>query len=170
MARKVKNSSSGQRVGSLPSQIAGGVGSSGGTRDPAELMVGRSDERDPAEEQRRVRAVGKRKIHEDLDPEDNPSQLTCARPSNMPSHISLGAPVTRRTASDLTPTFLKDAKLEVSKPSFIRWFMTTCPREVSFVCYSNMVLTLIFISVQRVCKKGSGLRVPAYGERHPTQL
>ncbi|KAG1818914.1 hypothetical protein EV424DRAFT_1347493 [Suillus variegatus] len=106
MARKVKNSSSGQRVGSLPSQIAGGVGSSGGTRDPAELMVGRSDERDPAEEQRRVRAVG--------------------------------APVTRRTASDLTPTFLKDAKLEVSKPSFIRWFMTTCPRECS-ACAKKVV-------------------------------
>ncbi|KAG1850849.1 hypothetical protein DFJ58DRAFT_914641 [Suillus subalutaceus] len=90
-----------------------------------------SDESDAAKKQQRVRAPGKRKIHEDLDPKDNLSQLACTRPSNMPSHLSLGAPVTHRTAKDLTPTFLRDAKLEVSKPGFIRWFIATCPRECS---------------------------------------
>ncbi|KAG1855230.1 hypothetical protein F4604DRAFT_1932285 [Suillus subluteus] len=133
MARKAKNGSSGQRVGSLPSQITSGVGGSGDTRDSPQLMVDSdgSDKSDAAKERQRVRVAGKGKIHEDLDPKDNPSQLTCARPSNMPSHISLGAPVTHRTAKDLTPTFLRDAKLEVSKPSFIRWFIATCPYECS---------------------------------------
>ncbi|KAG1854000.1 hypothetical protein F4604DRAFT_1906863 [Suillus subluteus] len=133
MARKAKNGSGGQKVGSLLSQNTGGVGGSGDMMNSPQLMVDSdgSDESDAAKKQQRVRAPGKRKIHEDLDPKDNPSQLACARPSNMPSHLSLGAPVTHRTAKDLTPTFLRDAKLEVSKPSFIRWFIATCPHECS---------------------------------------
>lgn len=74
----------------------------------------------------------KRKAHEDLDPKENLSQLTHDCPSSMPSHISLGAPVTRKTVNDLTPTFLADAKVEVKRPSFIRWFIATFSYQVSF--------------------------------------
>ncbi|KAG2063364.1 hypothetical protein BDR04DRAFT_1163836 [Suillus decipiens] len=111
MERKAKD-------GSLVSQIAGEVGGSGGTRDPARPI---------ADSDRLDESSGKREIFEDIDPKGNPFQLTCARPSNMPCYVSLGAPVTHRTAKDLTPSFLRDAKFEVSKPSFIRWFIAKCP-------------------------------------------
>ncbi|KAG2063311.1 hypothetical protein BDR04DRAFT_1163893 [Suillus decipiens] len=126
MARKAKNGSGRRRVGSLPSQITGDVGGSTGTGNTAHPVdLDGSDEDDVlTQEQRHVHAVaGKMKLPEVIDAKDNPSQITCARPSNMPSHISLGAPVTHRTAKDLTPTFLKDAKFEVSKPVFIQWFI-----------------------------------------------
>ncbi|KAG2088557.1 uncharacterized protein F5147DRAFT_780950 [Suillus discolor] len=138
MVRKANNGSGRQRVGSCFSKVTGGVGGSGGTGDYAQLVVGRSDESDYAKEQRRVRAAGKRKAREDLDPEDNPSQLTYARPSNMPSHISLGAPVTRKTTKDLTPTFLVDARVQVKRPNFIRWFLATFPYQCS-TCVTKKV-------------------------------
>lgn len=159
MARAAKNGSVERKVGSLLS----GSGS-GGAKDSAQMVVDGSDESDAAKEQRLIRAAGKRKAYEeDIDHQENQSQLTCARPSNMPSHVSLGAPVTHRTAKDLTPTFLMDAKLEVSKTNFIRWFIASCSYQVWSYCYPCMVLTLIFISVQCVCKKGSVLWVPTFG-------
>ncbi|KAG1855280.1 hypothetical protein F4604DRAFT_1932340 [Suillus subluteus] len=130
MVRKLASNGSGRQIGgSRFSQITGRVGDSGGTRDFTQLVVDRSDDSDYAKEQRRVRAAGKRKASEDLDLEDDLSQLTYARPSNMPSHISLGAPVTHKTAKDLTPTFLVDAKVEVKRPNFIRWFIATFPYQ-----------------------------------------
>ncbi|KAG1787229.1 uncharacterized protein HD556DRAFT_1312940 [Suillus plorans] len=126
------------RVGSRFSKVTGGVGGSGDTGDYAQLVVDRSNESDHAKEQRRVRAVGKMKAREDLDPEDNPSQLTYARPSNMPPHISLGAPVTRKTTKDLTPTFLVDARIQVKRPNFIRWFLATFTYQCS-TCVTKKV-------------------------------
>ncbi|KAG1818947.1 hypothetical protein EV424DRAFT_1539904 [Suillus variegatus] len=139
MLRKANNGSDRQRVGSRFSKVTGGVGGSGSTGDYAQLVVDRSDdESDHAKEQRRVRAAGKRKAREDLDHEDNPSQLTYARPSNMPSHISLGAPVTRKTTKDLTPTFLVDARIQVKRPNFIRWFLAAFAYQCS-MCVTKKV-------------------------------
>ncbi|KAG2063421.1 hypothetical protein BDR04DRAFT_1163723 [Suillus decipiens] len=112
------------------SQIVGGVSGSGSTRDHTELVDG-SNESDAAKEQRRVRAAGKRKAHEDLDPEGDLFRLTYDRPPNLPPHISLGAPVTRKSINDLTPTFLVDAKVEIKRPNFIRWFIATFPYQCS---------------------------------------
>lgn len=131
MACKAKNThSSGQSVG-----FTGAVSGSGDTGDSAQLVVDASNESDAAKTQSRVRAKGKRKAHaEDLDPKDKPSQLPGAHPSNMPSQISFGAPVTHKTVKDLAPTFLQDAKLELSEPSFIRWFIATFPSyRVNFI-------------------------------------
>jgi hypothetical protein len=133
MARRAKdNDSSGQSIG-----FTGEVGGSGDTGDSAQLVVDASNESDAAKKQPRIRAKGKRKAHadsEDLDPKDKPSQLPRAHPSNMPSHISLGAPVTHKAVKDLAPTFLEDAKLELSKPDFIRWFIATFPAyRVNFI-------------------------------------
>ncbi|KAG2128926.1 uncharacterized protein EDB93DRAFT_1108850, partial [Suillus bovinus] len=102
------------------------------------LLVDGLDESDTVKEQQCVRAAGKRKVHEDSDSEDNPPQLKCPHPTNMSSHISLVAPVVYRTANDLTPAFLKDAKFHISKPNFIWWFITICSYQVS-ACARKMV-------------------------------
>ncbi|KAG2110424.1 hypothetical protein BD769DRAFT_1674588 [Suillus cothurnatus] len=154
MVRKANNGSARQRVGSRFSQVTGGVNSPGGTKDHAQLVVDRSDESDYAKEHRRVRAAGKRKACEDLDPEDSLSKLTCTRPSNMPSHASLGAPVTHKTIKDLTPTFLVDAKVQVKKTNFIRWFLATFPYQCS-MCVTKKVsceLPPVMDSTQRKFK------------------
>jgi hypothetical protein len=100
----------------------GEVGGSEDTGDSAQLVVDASNESDVAKKQPHVRAKGKSKAHadsEDLDPKDKPFQPPCAHPSNMPSHISFGMPVTHKTVKDLTPPFPEEAKLELSKPNFI---------------------------------------------------
>ncbi|KAG2744644.1 hypothetical protein P692DRAFT_20820879 [Suillus brevipes Sb2] len=127
----LKTNGSGGKRGSRIVKITGGVGGSGGTTDYSHLpVVDGSDpsQSDTAKEQRRVRAAGKRKAQEDLDPKENQFQLAYHRPSSMPSHISLGAPVTHK---DLTPTFLADAKVQVKRPNFIWWFIATFPYQVS---------------------------------------
>ncbi|KAG2110473.1 hypothetical protein BD769DRAFT_1674632 [Suillus cothurnatus] len=127
MVYKANSGSGGQRVESLLLQTTGGDDENGGMRDSAQLVVDSdgSDERDDMKEQRRIRVVGEMKVHEDLDPKGDPSQLTCA-------------PVTHKTAKDLTPAFLRDAKFEVSKPGFIRWFIATCPYQAS-ACVTKKV-------------------------------
>ncbi|KIK36744.1 hypothetical protein CY34DRAFT_16171 [Suillus luteus UH-Slu-Lm8-n1] len=159
MARAAKNGSVERKVGSLLS----GSGS-GGAKDSAQMVVDGSDESDAAKEQRLIRAAGKRKAYEeDIDHQENQSQLTCARPSNMPSHVSLGAPVTHRTAKDLTPTFLMDAKLEVSKTNFIRWFIASCSYQCSACARKGASCGYppLADNIQRnfkctVCRNGSG--------------
>jgi hypothetical protein len=107
----------------------------GFTGDSAQLVVDSSYESDAAKKQLHVQAKGRRKAHsEDLDPKDKPPQLPHAHPSNMPSHISFSAPVTHKTVKDLAPTFLEDAKLKLSKPNFIQWFIATYPSyRVNFI-------------------------------------
>ncbi|KAG2063383.1 hypothetical protein BDR04DRAFT_1123293 [Suillus decipiens] len=131
------NGSGEKRGGCHFSQIAGRVGGPGSTRDHAELVDG-SSESDAAKEQRRVRAAGKRKAHEDFDPKGNLFQLSYDRPPSMPSHISLGAPVPHKSINDLAPTFLVDAKVEVKRPNFIRWFIATFPYKCS-ACVTKKV-------------------------------
>ncbi|KAG2743922.1 hypothetical protein P692DRAFT_20850500 [Suillus brevipes Sb2] len=161
MARAAKNGSGDQKVGSL---LSGEVGGSGGAKDSAQMVVDGSDESDAAKEQRLIRAAGKRKAYEeDVDHQETQSQLTCARPSNMPSHVSLGTPVTHRTAKDLTPTCLMDAKLEPSKTNFIRWFIATCPYRCSACARKGVSCGYppLADSIQRnfkctVCRNASG--------------
>jgi hypothetical protein len=139
MVYKAKSGLGGQRVESLLLQTTGGDDENGGMRDSAQLVVDSdgSDEHDDMKKQRHIRVVGEIKVHEDLDPKGDPSQLTCACPSKMPSHISLGMPVTHKTAKDLTPAFVRD----VSHPIHLHFSSKVLDVRSDQICTGSVMIS-----------------------------